>query len=284
MATKDNMPQSSPLAKLFHSDARKDKELQRIRDSIYSFAWSRDRRDEAKLDWVLSENGVNRNVHLKWTDEASSGSKRNHIDGLPCWLLLVNKQISADFTRFIYSVNELDVLVDLKADHTILNEAKLDTIVKHLQNANFQCYTKSARVRIHFPDKYPFQNLPVFNQHALDNIAVALDALQQLTYLSVRVVPMQGPEVYELRLATFPFYPMSMTKWSIHDAEKSTVHINQVPGPKNVVDVPKKLVVGQKKNGSQKRKGRKLKALSAATAPSASKTTADVPSDDLLLS
>lgn len=324
MATGDNIPQSSPLAKLFHSDASKDKELQKIRDRIYSFAWSRDRRDEAKLDWVLSENDVNRNVHLRWIDEASSGSKRDHINGLPCWLLLVNKQISADFTRFIYSVNDLDILVDLKADHTIPNEAKLDTVVKHLQNANFQCYTKSVRVRIHFPDKYTFQNLPVFNQHALDNIAVALDAFQQLAYLSVRIVPMQGPEDYELRLATFPFYPMSMTNWSIRmlncetynwdvvggeklhhlnlawdlfqatgsltatinapeDAEKPTIHLDRVPETKDIVNVPKKLVVGQKKNGSQKRKGRKLKALSAATTPSVSETTPMIPSDCLSL-
>ncbi|KAG6355922.1 hypothetical protein INS49_015306 [Diaporthe citri] len=321
MAPEDNMPQKSPFAKLFDPDAQVDKQLQKIRDRIYYFAWSRDRRDEAKLDWVLSENGVNRNVHLRWIAEALSGLSRNHINGLPCWLHLVNRQISADFIRFIYSVNDLDILVDLKADHTEPNEAKLDTVVNLLHNANFKRYTRSARVRIHFPDKYPFQNLPVFNQHALDNIAVALDGFQQLAHLSVRVVPMQGPEVYELRLATFPFYPMSMTNWSIRmlnsttynwdvvggeqlhhlnlawelfqetgsltatvnppdGAKRPASHIDQVPGAKSVVDVPKKLVVNQKKNGSQKRKGRKLKALSAVTAPSTSKTAPEVTSDD----
>lgn len=310
MATEDDTPQKCPFAKLFDPDAQDDKQLQKIRDRIYYFAWSRDRRDEAKLDWVLSENGVNRNVHLKWIAGTSSRSNRNHIDGLPCWLHLVNRQISADFIRFIYSVNNLDILVDLKADRTEPNKAKLDTVVNLLQNANFQRYTRSARVRIHFPDKYPFQNLPVFNQHALDNIAMALDGFQQLAHLSVRVVPMQGPEVYELRLATFPFYPMSMTNWSIRilnsttynwdvvggeqlhhlnlawdlfqetgsltatinppdSAERPISHIDQVPGDKGV---PKKLVVNQKKNGSQKRKGRKLRALSAVTAPSTSKT------------
>lgn len=313
------MPQKSPFAKLFDADAQDDKILQKIRDRIYYFAWSRDRRDEAKLDWVLSENGVNRNVHLKWIAEASSRSNRNHIDG--CWLHLVNRQISADFIRFIYTVNDLDILVDLKAHRTEPNEAKLDTVVNLLQNANFQRYTRSARVRIHFPDKYPFQNLPVINQHALDNIAMALDGFQQLTRLSVRVVPMQGPEVYELRLATFPFYPMSMTNWSIRmlnsmtynwdvvggeqlhhlnlawdsfqetgsltatvnppdGAERPTSHIDQVPGDNGTVGLPKKLVVTQKKNGSQKRKGRKLKALSVVTVPSASKTVSEVPSDD----
>lgn len=318
------MLKKSPFANLFSSNAQDAKQLQKIRDRIYYFAWSRDRRDEAKLDWVVSENGVNRNVHLRGIDEARSGSRRDHVDGLPCWLLLANKQISADFTRFIYSVNDLDILVDLKADHTNPNEAKLDTIVGLLQNANFQRYTKSARVRIHFPDKYLFQNLPVFNQHAIDNIAMALDGFQQLTHLSVRVVPMQGPEVYELRLAVFPFYPMSMTNWSIRmlnsrtynwdivggeqlhhlnlawdlfqetgsltaavcppdDAEGPADHIDQVSEAKGAAGEPKKPAVVQKKNGSQKRKDRKLKALTAVTAPSASKTTSETPSRDTSL-
>lgn len=324
MVAEDKMPQKSPFAKLFSSNEQADKQLQKIRDRIYSFAWSRHRRDEAKLDWVLSENGVNRNVPMKWMGEASSGSNCDRIDALPCWLLLTNKRISADFTRFIYSVNDLDILVDLKANDTELNQAKLDKIVNLLQNANFQRYTRSARVRIHFPDKYPFQNLPAFNQHALENIALALDGFRELTYLSVRVVPMQGPEVYELRLAAFPFYPMSMTNWSIRmlnsrtcnwdnvggeqlhhlnlawdlfqetgsltatvhapgDAEKPTANINQAPRAKGAADVPKNLEVGQKKNGSQKRKGRKLKALSIADAPSATNTTSNVPSADLPL-
>lgn len=312
------MPQESPFAKLFSSASQEAKQLQKIRDRIYFFAWSRERRDEAKLDWVVSENGVNRNVHLRWIDESSSGLKRNHIDGLPCWLPLVNKQISADFIRFVYSVNDLDILVDLKADHTNSNEDKLDKVASLLQNANFQRYTRSARVRIHFPDKYPFQNLPVFNQYALENIAMALDGFQQLAHLSVRVVPMQGPGTYELCLAAFPFYPMSMTNWSIRvlnnktynwdlvggeqlhhlnlawesfqetgsltatvqapeDAERPKTHIDQAPEAKVVVGVPKKLAVGQKKNGSQKRKDRKLKALTAVTAPSASKTSSEAP-------
>lgn len=310
------MPQKSSFAKLFSSDAQDDRQLQKIRNRIYYFAWSRDRRDEAKLDWVVSENGVNRNVSQRWI-EGSPRSRRDHIDLLPCWLLLANKQISADFIRFIYSVNDLDILVDLKADHTKSNQDKLDKIVTLLQNANFQSFTRSARVRIHFPDKYPLQDLPVFNQYALDNIAVALDGFQQLTHLSVRIVPMQGPEVYELRLATFPFYPMSMTNWSIRmlnsntfnwdfvggeqlhhlnlawdlfqetgsltatvpapdDAERSITRTDQASGAKDVVDVPKKVAVSQKKNGSQKRKGRKLKALTTTTA---SNTVMEVPSN-----
>lgn len=318
------MAQRSPFAKLFDPNARKDQDLQKIRDRIYYFAWSRDRRDEAKLDWVVSEYGVNRNVPQRWIDEAPSGKKRDRIDALPCWLHLVNKQISADFTRFIYSVNDLDILVDLKGDNTKPNEAKLDRIADRLHNANFQRYTRSARVRVHFPDKYPFQKLPAFNQLALDNIAIALDGFQQLKRLSVRVVPMQGPETYELRLATFPFYPMSMTNWSIRilnsstynwdvvggeqlhhlnlawelfqetgsldvsvhapgDTEKQTTQVDQVSGANGALGAPKKLVVDQKKNGSQKRKNRKLKAHSAVTAPSALKTTSEVPSDDTSL-
>lgn len=315
------MPQVSPFAKLFSSASQDANQLQKIRDRIYYFAWSRERRDEAKLDWVVSENGFQRNVHLRWIDESSAGLKRSHIDGLPCRLSLVNKQISADFLRFIYSVNDLDILVDLKAQHTKSNEDKLDKVANLLQNANFQRYTRSARVRIHFPDKYPFQNLPVFNQYALDNIAMALDGFQQLEHLSIRVVPMQGPEIYELRLAAFPFYPMSMINWSIRvlnektrnwhvvqgqqlhnlnlawesfqetgsltsivqapdDAQRPTVHIDEAPGAKSVVVAPKKLAVGQKKNGSQKRKDRKRKSLTAVTAPSASKIVSEVPSRD----
>lgn len=315
------MAHRSPFAKLFDPDALKDERLQKIRDRIYYFAWSRDRRDEAKLDWVVSEYGVNRNVSQRWTDEAPSGRKRDRIDALPCWLHLVNKQISADFTRFIYSANDLDILVDLKGDNTKSNEAKLDKIADRLQNANFQRYTRSARVRVHFPDKCPFQKLPAFNQLALLKIATALDGFQQLKRLAVRVVPMQDPETYELRLATFPFYPMSMTNWSIRilnsrtynwdvvggeqlhhlnmawelfqktgsldmsvhapdDTEKQTTQVDQVSGAKGVLVGPKKPVVDQKMNGSQKRKNRKLKAHSAITAPSALKITSEVPSDD----
>lgn len=324
MAAQNIKPQKSPFAKLFSSDAQADKHLEKIRDKIYSFAWSRDRRDDAKLDWVLSENGVNRNVPLEWLRDAPSGSKRHNIDALPCWLHLVNKRISADFIRFIYSVNDLDVLVDLKANDTELNSAKLEKIVDLLQNVNFQRYTRSARVRIHFPDKYPFQDLPALNQHTLDNIARALDGFHRLTHLSVRVVPMQGPEDYELRLAAFPFYPMSMTNWTIRIlnsntynwdlvageqihhlnlawnlfqedgsltatvhtptvSEKSAIHNDRTLEAKDANNVGKNLEGGQKKNGSQKRKGRKSRALSAATAPTASRTTSETLSADLSL-
>lgn len=230
MAPKENKPKKSPFAKLFSSDAQADEVLQKIRDRIYSFAWSRNRRDEAKLDWVLSENGVNRNVPLIWMTKMSMGSRRDRMDALPCWLHLVNRRISADFLRFIYSVNELDIIVDLKATDTELNRAKLDKILNLLQNVNFRRHTRSARVRIHFPDQYPLHDLPAFNQHTLDSIAYALDEFQQLAQLSVRVVPMQGPEDYELRLAAFPFYPLSMTNWSIRMLNSETYSWDPVAG------------------------------------------------------
>ncbi|KAI3391927.1 hypothetical protein diail_6629 [Diaporthe ilicicola] len=320
MATVNSMLQNSPFAKLFSVDPPVDSQLQKLRDKIYSFAWSRKRRDEGKLDWVVSENGVNRNVPLRWVEEARSGLDSDSTDKRSCWLFLVNKQISADFTRFIYSVNDLDVSVDLKAVHTKQNEAKLDKIVTFLQNTNFQRYTRSARIRIHFPDNYPFQNLPAFNQHALEKIAAVLDKFQQLTHVTVRIVPRQDPEVYELRLATFPFYPMSMTNWSVrmlnsstytwdivggeqvhqlnlawdlfratgsltatvharNAAQKSTIDGDPALAAKEGVGVSSKPMVIQKKNGSQKRKGRKLRALPAATAPSVSKATSQVPSN-----
>lgn len=321
MATINNRPQASPFAKLFSSETHVDSQLQKIRDKIYSFAWTRERRDEGKLDWVLSENGINRNVPLRWIENALSGRISESIDECPCWLLLVNKQISADFTRFIYSVNDLDILVDLKAVHNNQNEARLDKIVNLLQNANFQRYTRSARIRIHFPDNYPFQNLPAFNQHALEKIAVALDKLQQLARLTVHIVPMQGPQVYELRAATFPFYPMAMTNWCIRmldsstynwdvvggeqlhqlnlawdafqanesltatvrtsdAAQKSTMHGGQIHPAKEGVGVSNK-AMDVPKNGSQKRRRRKLKAISTATVLDVSRSTSEVPSDDM---
>ncbi|KAJ0116997.1 hypothetical protein J7T55_003412 [Diaporthe amygdali] len=319
MSTFNNMPQNFPFLKLFSSDAKDDSHLQKIRDRIYSLTWSRERRDPAKLDWIVSENGFKRNTQLRLIEEAPHGLNNDSTDGLPCWLLLVNKQISTDFIRFIYSVNDLDILVDLKAVHTNQNEAKLDKIVSYLQKASLQCYTRSARIRIHFPDKYPFQNLPAFNQHALDNIAGTLDEFKQLTHFSIRIVPMQGPEVYELRLATFPFYPMSMTNWSIRmlnsttynwdivageqvhqlnlawdlyqetgsltatvhaadDAQKSTVHGDQALTAEEADGVSNKTMVVQKKNDSQKRKDRKLKALSTATALAVSSAASKAPS------
>lgn len=218
----------SPLGKLFSSDAQADEGLQKIRDMIYSFAWSRPRRDEAKLDLVLSENGVNRNVSIRtgW----HSGLSREITDALPCCLHLVNKRISADILRFIYSTNDLDILVDLKATDTRKNRDKLDKIVVFLQNVNFQRYTRAARVRIHFPDKYPLQDLPAFNQHTLHNISCVLDGFDQLTCLSIRVVPMQGPEDYELRLAAFPFYPMALNHWSFSMLNSTTYKWDPVNG------------------------------------------------------
>ncbi|KAL1873233.1 hypothetical protein Daus18300_004053 [Diaporthe australafricana] len=322
MATVKNTPQASPFARLFSSQAQVDSQLQKIRDKIYSFAWSCERRDSAKLGWVLSEYGIDRNIPLRWIGNALSGPNSDSIDEYSWELLLVNKQISADFTRFIYSVDDLDILVDLKAVHNNQNEASFDKIVILLQNANFQRYTKSGRVRIHFPYKYPFQNLPAFNQHALENIARALDNFQQLAHLSVHIVPMQAPQVYELRLATFPFYPMTMTNWRIRTlnsstynwdivgreqlhqlnlawdtfqanrsltataptsdaAQKSTSHDVQVPPAKKGAGVSTKAMVVQKTwtNGSQKRKGRKLKALSTVTFSDVSRSTSEVPSD-----
>jgi hypothetical protein len=325
MAAKHNMVKKSPFAKLFSSDEQADKQLQKIRDRIYYFAWSRNRRDEAKLDWVLSENGIDRNVYLKRLGQASAAQSRDHTDALPCWLLLANKRISADFTRYIYSINDLDILVDLKSNDTGLNRSRLDKIVNLLQGVNFQRYTRSARVRIHFPDKYTFQDLPVFNQYVLENIALALDRFQQLSYFSVRVVPMQGPELYELRLATFPFYPMSMTNWSIRilnsktynwdvvggeqlhqlnlawdlfqetgsltaivhapgDAEKTKATTNQIPQAKGAADMTNNMESGPKKNGSQKRKGRKLRVLPTAAAPCTTDVTSTMPSADLAVS
>ncbi|KUI52567.1 hypothetical protein VP1G_00023 [Cytospora mali] len=288
--------------KLFGDDP--DGELQKIRNSIYSYIWSRDRRDEGKLDWVLSQNGINRNVPERFIEGTPYETAAfRSIRELSCWLILANKEISADFTRYIYSINDLEVDVDLKANHTAQSKAKLSKIITLLQNPNFVRYTQNIRIRIHFPDKYSFQDLPSFNQHALEGIATTLNGFEQIKHLAVRIVSMQDPRDYELRLAAFPFYPMSLTNWSIHMfndttsnwdivsgeqihrlnlawtayqatgsltarvntgvAEKNEVSGGQSLDRKEMDNLPKKPVAVLNKNGSQKRKSRKMRAASA---------------------
>lgn len=297
-----NKMQPSSLMKLFGDDP--DGKLQEARDKIYSYTWSRDRRDEGKLDWVLSQNGVNRNVPERFIEDTPYGSAAfKSIHELPCGLILTNKKISADFTRYIYSINDLEIDVDLKAIHTAENEAKLRRITTLLQNPNLVRYTRVVRVRIHFPDKYPFQALPGFNQRALEDIAITLDGFERIEHLVVRIVSMQGPMHYELRLASFPFYPMSFTDWSIRllndtaskwdivggeqlhqlnlawevyqTTESLTTQVNtrvtkenfvpdsQFFSVEGIVSLPKKPVTAQQKNGSQKRKARKIRGGSA---------------------
>ncbi|KAK7749652.1 hypothetical protein SLS53_000230 [Cytospora paraplurivora] len=293
---KEKLP---PLMKLFGHDP--EGKLKTIRDQIYSYVWSRDRRDEAKLDWVLSQYGVNRNVPERFIDDAPHDAAYKSIKWLRCGLILANREVSADFARYIYSTNELEIDVDLKASHTALNEAKLHKLLTLLQNPNFARYSRVVRVRIHFPDKYPFQDLPAFNQRALEDIATTLNGFEQIQKLDVRIVPMQGPQDYELRFATFPFYPISFTGWSISMLNDTTSNWDIVGGQqihrldqawdiyqatgfltvrvamgfyenksvphgkvtgKNTVSLSKGLKTLQNKNGSRKRKDRKKRAAS----------------------
>lgn len=202
----------SPLLKLFGVDRPgPGGSLQHIRDKIYSHAWSRTRRDSHKLDFVVSETGVNRNVpeRLPSGEDPFASSRAAHKPPPACNLHLVNKQVFKDFARYIYTMNDLEIDVDLKALQTNDGQAALDKIGSLLRNPNFQKYTRRARLRIHFPAKYPVADLPAFNQMALDDIAFALDDFQNLDHLAIRIVPGQGALLdYELRLAAFPFYPM----------------------------------------------------------------------------
>lgn len=202
----------SPLLKLFGAESPgPGGSLQHVRNKIYSHAWSRVRRDDAKCDFVVSEHGVNRNVPERLIDgEDPFGHLRAPRFPPPaCNLHLVSKQISKDFARYIYSMNDLEIDVDLKTLQTAEAEAALQKIAALLRNPNFQKYTRSARIRIHFPAKYPVANLPSFNQKALENIRFALDDFQNLGHMVIRMVPGQGALLdYELRLAAFPFYPM----------------------------------------------------------------------------
>ena len=279
--------------------------LWKVRNKIYSYVWSRDRRDKAKFDWVLSQYGVNRNVPERFIrDTPYQTAAFTSIDKLPCWLMLANKKISAEFTAYIYSLNFLEIDVDLKGMHTMDNETNLHRIITRLQNQNFVRYTQTVRVRIHFPDNYPFQDLPSFNQHALEDIATSLDTFKNLKYMDVRIVPMQDPRDYELRLAAFPFYQMDFTDWSIHilsdtlsdwdlvDGEQIH-HLNkawslyqatgsltepvnlgvtknksvaeaEIPA-QGIVSYTKNHTSAQRKNGSQKRRNRKVRATISAT-------------------
>lgn len=202
----------SPLLKLFGADQPgPGGSLQHIRDKIYSHVWSRARRDEGKLDFVVSEHGVNRNVpERKFSSEDPFNRNRAPLRcPSPSNLHLVNKQISKDFARYIYTINDVEIDVDLKALQTDQGQAALDKIAALLNNPNFRKYTRRARVRIHFPSRYPIADLPTFNLAALKKIASAVDAFQNIDHLAIRVVTVQGaPLDYELRLALFPFYPL----------------------------------------------------------------------------
>lgn len=194
---------ASPLLKLFGTDPTgPGGSLQHIRDKIYSHVWSRVRRDHHKLDFVISQYGVNLNTPVRHWQEC----------GEPCpvsKLYLVNKQISKDFCRYIYTVNDLQVDISLQEMQTSQKRAVLDKYATLLRNPNFQKYTRRARLRIHFPPKYPVANLPDMNQLALDNISYALEEFQSLGHMSIQVSTVQGlPLDYELRLAAFSFYPM----------------------------------------------------------------------------
>lgn len=200
----------SPLLNLFGVDRPgPGGSLQHIRDKMYSHVWSRVRRDGSKSDFVVSENGVNRNVPERALEDPYGRRKPVLLPPPACNLHLVNKQISKDFARYIHTMNDLEVDVDLKALQTDEGQAALNKVVALLRNPNFQKHTRRARIRIHFPAEYPVANLPAFNQTALNDIAFALDDFQNLGHVAIRIVPGQGTLLdYELPLATFPFYPM----------------------------------------------------------------------------
>lgn len=211
---------TSPLMKLFAPNPivnGAEVDLRKIRDLIYSYAWSRERRDDQKLDFVVSQWGVNRNVPERFFPDTPYGTSAfQNPEKLRCNLHLVNREISADFRRFVYSANDLEIDINLKPNPTTQAETELQKVVDLLQNPNFLKYTQIVRVRIHFPSKYPTNDLPWFNHRVLDNIARTLDEFRQLRYLTVRVVPAQEQSLdYELRSVAFPFYTMRMTRWSI---------------------------------------------------------------------
>lgn len=292
------------LLKLFGNDRLgPGHSLQHIRDKIYSHAWSRIRRDDHKLDFVISERGINRNVPERSisSDYLYGAIRGPCMPPPPCHLHLVNKQVSKDFSRYIYSVNDLEVDVDLKPLHSNGGQIALDRLQNLLSNPNLKRHTRTVRVRIHFPAEYPASDLPSFNQASLNNIASALDAFQSLSYLAIRMVPGQGaPLDYELRVAAFPFYPMRMTNWTIRilnaqsfpytwdlvDARK-IVLLNQAyeayqqtgsltaPIVQNTTDTPRSgpkdqildqssSSVRQPTNGSKKRRSRKQRAAETA--------------------
>lgn len=293
---------TSPLLKLFEPNPivnGAEVDLCKIRHIIYSYAWSRDRRDDQKSDFVVSQWGVNRNVPERFIPDTPYGTSAfQYPERLRCNLHLVNKQISADFRRFIYSVNELEIDIDLKPEHTQQAEIELQKIVTLLQNPNFQQYTQTVLVRIHFPTRSPINGLPPVNQRILDNIACTLDNFRQLQYMAVRIVPGQGkPLDYHLRFAALPFYVLRMRRWSIHSLNLTTHNWDLVEGqhihdldsarelyqktgnssaaaygcppvktvlPRNSTSSLRSSTAPSNMNGSQKRKSRKRKGAHAA--------------------
>lgn len=226
---------ASPFLKLFGPNPvinGTEVDLRKIRDRIYSHAWSRERRDEQKSDFVISQWGVNRNVPERFISDTHYGTSAfQHPEKLRCNLHLVNKKVSADFCRYIYSVNDVEIDIDLKPDFTEQTEVQLQKIVDFLQNQNLQTYTQTVKVRIHFPSKYPINDLPSFNQRTLKNIAGILDNFRELQYLTIRMVPSQNKALdYELRYAVFPFYVMRMTRWSVRTLNLDTLKWDLVDG------------------------------------------------------
>lgn len=180
--------------------------MRHIRETIYRYAFSRDRRDASKADFVISQTtSFNRNVPEReyFYNEHGVLSSRKITD-LACNLHLVNREISSDFLQWVYSQNSLQVDVNLKDKFTEEDQASFQKMIDLLQNHNFH-WTKNLRLRIHFPSAYPLSDLPSLNIETLHSIGWKIWNMVNLEQIEICVVSMQGPLEYELAAAAVPF-------------------------------------------------------------------------------
>lgn len=233
---KHTSTKSFDIMKLFSNDGRivpggvTGRTAADIRRIIYNYVWSRDRRDESKNDFVVSEFGTDRNVmhYSHYYDQDGELRRKSHLLN-HCNLMFANKQIAAEFLQFVYSVNTLEIDVDLKGQDTPEARAALGNIVARLEaNPYYQKYTKAIRVRIHFPDNYPLHSLPAINQIVLEEICDFINGCQSVSMLGFHAIMMEGLNDYELRYVAFPFYPLKFTDWNISVLNMQTYRFDRV--------------------------------------------------------
>ncbi|EOO00956.1 hypothetical protein UCRPA7_3562 [Phaeoacremonium minimum UCRPA7] len=235
-SNKRNPTKVNAFRKLFPADSHlfaggvTGRSVADVRRLIYAQVWSRERRDDFKSDFVVSEYGIDRNVmqYSHYYDQQGYLRRETHYRNRPN-LLFVNKQISDDLLQFVYSINTLEIDVDLKSRDTPDARTSFNNIIARLRgNPYFQRFTQALRVRIHFPDDYPRHNLPAINQAILEEISGFIDGCQSLSALQIHVVMMEGMNDYELRYAAFPFYPLKFTGWNISVLNLQTYRFDRV--------------------------------------------------------
>ncbi|PSR85789.1 hypothetical protein BD289DRAFT_482490 [Coniella lustricola] len=189
-----------------------------ILETIYEYAFSRERRDASKANFVISQDGFNRNVPERETSYNENGVLVAHkIQSLACNLHLANRALSKKFLRYIYSESSLQLNIDLKCTETEQGRAHFQRISDLFCNPNIQEFTRSLRLRIHLPSAYTLPTIPRYNVEFLEEIAMQIEKMHALGSMELFVIPMNGPLHYELAAATLPFMRSKLRGlWSLH--------------------------------------------------------------------